>query len=182
MNVQTERFPPLLRNATLGRHWLLQMSQAAERHGISIQYCMAFCRHVLQSVESVAVTQVRASGDYRAGNELWACAALPRIHATKNTRHPHPNCLCLGRRNRMSTRLVICARYAPCVCSPLGVTSLFAFALGLAPSKDTFWSTADQPGNRWGDRTREPFSRLQVRPRFFEILLDSRAAALSVLL
>lgn len=26
---------------------------------------------------------------------------------------------------------------------------MFAYALGLAPSKDTFWTTAVQPGNRY---------------------------------
>eukprot|EP00966_Prymnesium_polylepis_P104480 2419785-Prymnesium_polylepis.1 len=117
MNVQTDRFGPLLQDAALGSRWLAQMGAAAARCGVSIQYCMSYCRHVLASVESAAVTQVRASGDYRAGNDLWA---------------------------------------------PLGVTGMLAYALGLAPSKDTFWSTADQPGNRWGEGTREPFSRLQA--------------------
>ena len=32
----------------------------------------AFSRHVLASVESQSYTQVRGSGDYRAGNDLWA--------------------------------------------------------------------------------------------------------------
>jgi hypothetical protein len=117
LNFQTERFPPLLRNATLGRQWMVQMGRAARKQGISIQLCMAHSRHVLQSVEMPSVTQVRGSGDYRAGNDLWA---------------------------------------------PLGVTGLFAFALGIAPSKDTFWSSRLQPGNKWGDRTQEPFSRLQA--------------------
>ena len=117
MDAQHDRFPPLLRSATLGRQWLTQMGDAAGKQGVSLQYCMAYCRHVMQSLESLAVTQVRASGDYRAGNDLWA---------------------------------------------PLGVTSLFAYALGLAPSKDTFWTTARQPGSRWGDRTAESAPALQA--------------------
>ena len=117
MNAQTERFPPLTTNATLGRDWMRQMGAAAGAQNVSIQLCMAYSRHVLQSVESDSMTQVRGSGDYRAGNDLWA---------------------------------------------PLGVTGLFAYSLGLAASKDTFWTTREQPGNRWGARTQEPFSRLQA--------------------
>ncbi len=32
----------------------------------------------------------------------------------------------------------------------IGVTSMFADALGLAPSKDVFWTTSHQPGNPYG--------------------------------
>ncbi|XP_046547807.1 uncharacterized protein LOC124257721 [Haliotis rubra] len=34
----------------------------------------------------------------------------------------------------------------------IGITSLFAYSMGLAPSKDTFWTTEIQPGNPY-DRT-----------------------------
>ena len=117
MNAQTERFPPLLTNATLGTAWMRQMGAAAVAQNVSIQLCMAYSRHVLASVESPSFSQVRGSGDYRAGNDLWA---------------------------------------------PLGVTGLFAYAVGLAPSKDTFWTTRVQPGNRWGPGTQEPFGALQA--------------------
>ena len=33
----------------------------------------------------------------------------------------------------------------------IGVSSIFADALGLAPFKDNFWTTTDQPGNPYGD-------------------------------
>ena len=48
--------------------------------------------------------------------------------------------------------------------SQLGTTSLFAYALGIAPSKDNYWSTADQPGSwkHYKDHPREPYSRLQA--------------------
>ncbi|KAK3789015.1 hypothetical protein RRG08_058193 [Elysia crispata] len=42
----------------------------------------------------------------------------------------------------------------------IGVTSHLANALGLAPSKDTFWTTGDQPGNTY-DKS-EPHPSLQV--------------------
>ena len=32
----------------------------------------------------------------------------------------------------------------------IGLTSIFAWALNLAPFKDTFWSSGTQPGNRYG--------------------------------
>ena len=92
LNWQTDHFAPLLHNASLGESWFRQMGDAAKRNGVSIQLCMAYSRHVMQSVVSPSFTQVRGSGDYRAGNDLWA---------------------------------------------PLGATGLFAYALGLAPSKVT---------------------------------------------
>lgn len=32
----------------------------------------------------------------------------------------------------------------------IGVSSLFAAAMGIAPFKDTFWTTEVQPGNPYG--------------------------------
>ena len=78
---------------------------------------MAWCRHILASVEVPAVTQARGSGDYRAGNMLW---------------------------------------------QRLGLTSLLLHAVGLGCSKDTFWTSAVQPGNKWGAGTVEPNARLQA--------------------
>ena len=54
----------LLTNLTLGRQWLLQMGAGAQQAGVSMQLCMAYPRHLLQSVEIAAVTQVRASDDH----------------------------------------------------------------------------------------------------------------------
>jgi len=60
-----------LESATLARQWLLQMGNGAEKNGLTVQYCMSWCRHMLQSVEIQAVTQARASGDYHPGNDQW---------------------------------------------------------------------------------------------------------------
>lgn len=117
MNFQHERLPVLTRSATAARRWLVEMGAAAADANVSIQFCMAYVRHVLQSVESVAVSQARGSGDYRAGNDQWR---------------------------------------------PLGLTSLLLYAVGLAVSKDNFWSTRVQRGSKWGDGTVEPFSALQA--------------------
>eukprot|EP01012_Entosiphon_sulcatum_P028632 TRINITY_DN3468_c0_g1_i1.p1 TRINITY_DN3468_c0_g1~~TRINITY_DN3468_c0_g1_i1.p1 ORF type:complete len:750 (+),score=126.46 TRINITY_DN3468_c0_g1_i1:23-2251(+) len=104
----------LLESATLGRDWLMQMGTAAAKYNVAIQYCMAWPRHILQSLELPAVTNARASGDYmQARSSQWQ----------------------------------------------IGVSSLFAIAVGLAPSKDNYWSRAQQPGNPYNSH--EPYSPLQ---------------------
>jgi len=118
LDVQFDKFLPLTNSATLGRTWLMQMGTAAANNGISIQYCMSHCRHMLASVEIPAVTQARASGDYAQSRyDQW---------------------------------------------SQLGTTAMFAYALGVAPSKDNYWSTSIQKGNKWGDSSTEQHSRLQA--------------------
>ncbi|XP_041369520.1 uncharacterized protein LOC121383515 [Gigantopelta aegis] len=42
----------------------------------------------------------------------------------------------------------------------IGVASLFADAMGIAPFKDTFWTTKDQPGNKYN--LKEPYAELQL--------------------
>lgn len=54
------------------RTWLLQMGHAAQNAGLNIQYCMSWPRHVLQTLEIPAVSQVRASDDYIVQNNQWA--------------------------------------------------------------------------------------------------------------
>ena len=44
---------------------------------------------------------------------------------------------------------------------PLGTTAMFAYAIGLAPSKDSYWTTPVQPGNHWSDDTTETRNRLE---------------------
>ena len=54
----------LLRSATLGRQWLMQMDKGVHEYGLGLQLCMAWPRHVLQSLEMPSVTQGRGSPDY----------------------------------------------------------------------------------------------------------------------
>ena len=105
-------------NATAARIWLEQMASAAQRNGLTIQYCMSHCRHIMQSIELPAVTNARASGDYHPGNDQW---------------------------------------------SPLGVTGIFAWAVGIAPTKDNFWTTDVQSGSAYSDHAtmKEPYNRMQ---------------------
>ena len=72
-----DKFLPLTTSATLGRTWLLQMGTAAANNGISIQYCMSHCRHMLASVEIPAVTHV----DYSARIQTVHQDTNPRYHA-----------------------------------------------------------------------------------------------------
>ncbi|CAG5110825.1 Oidioi.mRNA.OKI2018_I69.chr2.g5182.t1.cds [Oikopleura dioica] len=115
MGVATSKLPVLEKDLSIGkkqdenktfgkfleRNWLLQMSQAAEANGISILYCMAFSRHMLQSVELQNVVSIRSSGDYEPGNRQW----------------------------------------------DISISAIYTHALGLAPFKDTFWTTPKQPGH-----------------------------------
>jgi hypothetical protein len=64
LDVYTDRVLALSSNATLGRTWLKQMGDSAERHGVTVQYCMAYPRHLLQSVEIPVVTHARVTDDY----------------------------------------------------------------------------------------------------------------------
>lgn len=102
-------------SATLGRQWLMQMGTAASRNSLTVQYCMSWTRHMMQSVEIQAVTQARASGDYHPGSDQWR---------------------------------------------PLGLSSIFAHAIAIKPTKDNFWSTAGEKG-RYGNDI-EKYNRLHA--------------------
>ena len=128
----------LTRSATLGDTWLDQIGSAADAHGLSVQFCMAYPRHVLASAGLPAVTQARGG----------ACAPAPFL-----SRGDDSPVLSAARITPAPSFLPVQARasadYQPGAYeqwAPLGITSLFAYALGLAPSKDSYWSTSDQPG------------------------------------
>lgn len=55
----------------LGEVWLNSMGEAAMEVGVTIQYCMPWTRHILQSLSNPAVTQIRVSDDYQPGNGQW---------------------------------------------------------------------------------------------------------------
>ena len=103
-------------NVTAAHSWLMAMNNAAVNLGITIQYCMPLPNFMLHSTLTQAVTNARASGDYRAG--------------------------------RMQTNV--------------GQSSLLYWALGVAPSKDTWWSSEFQPGNPQYGGAHEPNYILQA--------------------
>jgi len=61
-----------LQTVDVARMWLIQMGTAAKKNDMHVQYCMSWPRHVLQSLEIDAVSQIRASDDYWPNNENWA--------------------------------------------------------------------------------------------------------------
>ncbi|KAH9500569.1 hypothetical protein Btru_072292 [Bulinus truncatus] len=114
LNWETDQNVAMLTDVHLGRRWLTQMGLGAQKFtDIEIQYCMAYSRHILQSLEIDTVTQARASHDYQPGGRQW----------------------------------------------DIGITSMFVHAVGLAPSKDTFWTSERQPGSPYGHNV-EKFARL----------------------
>lgn len=71
LDVEYDQMQYLNTHPTAARTWLLQMGNAAANNGLTVQYCMSHCRHIMQSVEIPAVTNARASGDYHAGGDQW---------------------------------------------------------------------------------------------------------------
>ena len=116
-----ENTKALQRTPGLARRWLKAMNEGAERAGVTIQYCMALPRHILQSAVMTRVTHIRASHDYgqsRADDtEQW---------------------------------------------SLMGFTNALIWSLGALPFKDTFWTSARNAGNVWGDDATELDSELQA--------------------
>ena len=47
----------------------MQMDRGVHEHGLGLQLCMAWPRHVLQSLEMPSVSQGRASSDYSVKSE-----------------------------------------------------------------------------------------------------------------
>ena len=116
----------MLKDVNLGRNWLLEMGQGAASNGLTIQYCMPYIRHLIQSLEVPQTTQARASDDY-----VVAPYDDPEVY----DKHPNWN---------------------------IGAQSMMISALGLAPSKDGFWTTSSQPGNPYGDEKYEPCPRIHA--------------------
>ena len=106
----------LVNNTYFGNEWLSQIGKAAEKYDINVQLCMNYPRHLLSSVESITMTQARASGDYKPGIDQWM----------------------------------------------IGISGLFLSSIGLAPSKDNYWTMPTiQPGPYGNQYTNEPYNRLQ---------------------
>ena len=71
LDVEYEGLKELRNKLFLGRTWLREMGEAAQELGLTIQYCMPWPQHIMQSLEMPAVTQVRVSDDYKPGNLQW---------------------------------------------------------------------------------------------------------------
>ncbi|XP_046547869.1 uncharacterized protein LOC124257772 [Haliotis rubra] len=71
LNEEFEQIQKLLTDIDLGRQWLTQMGNGAAKNGLTIQYCMSYPRHMLQSLEIPVVTQARVSHDNRPDTDNW---------------------------------------------------------------------------------------------------------------
>ena len=60
LDYQIELIQPVQSDLFLGERWLKQMGLAADRHQLTLQYCMALPRHVLAALEIPAVTHVNS--------------------------------------------------------------------------------------------------------------------------
>ena len=56
-----------LQNATMATTWLQQMDRATTKHGVSIQFCMAYSRFALQAASLASVSKIRVGDDYGPG-------------------------------------------------------------------------------------------------------------------
>ena len=92
-------------NVVLARQWMLAMDRAAVAAGMTIQLCMQFSRHVLQSLEMTAVTNARASTDYHASPD-----------PTCKYGSPNPTCT---QYNVFLTGLIYCPRRPGAIKRPL---------------------------------------------------------------
>jgi len=71
---QYDIVPALRRNATLADNWLRSMASAAQRHNLTIQYCMPYPRDYIASTKHAVVTTIRATDDYKPNNANWRIA------------------------------------------------------------------------------------------------------------
>jgi hypothetical protein len=67
---QTVGFIPTYTDIHIGHQWLTSMSEAAEKLGINIQYCMGLSCHILHALQVPRVTHARVSGDYAGHLEI----------------------------------------------------------------------------------------------------------------
>ena len=65
MNAEFNKMDITVSNVTIGRQWLRQMGKAAQKNGLTIQYCMSPSRHILESLEIPVVTQVSTKYKYK---------------------------------------------------------------------------------------------------------------------
>eukprot|EP01090_Pellita_catalonica_P002759 TRINITY_DN12359_c0_g1_i1.p1 TRINITY_DN12359_c0_g1~~TRINITY_DN12359_c0_g1_i1.p1 ORF type:complete len:705 (+),score=113.09 TRINITY_DN12359_c0_g1_i1:109-2115(+) len=67
-------------NFTNGARWLNAMGSAAQRLGLTVQYCMPLPLHLMQSTQIQSVTNARATTDYQPGNDQWQIGYSSLLH------------------------------------------------------------------------------------------------------
>jgi hypothetical protein len=75
------KFRPNTKGAA--KNWLTAMASAAEQTNITVQYCMALPRHILQSASFPRVSHARATHDYgqskKGNSEQWSKLGVTSI-------------------------------------------------------------------------------------------------------
>jgi hypothetical protein len=107
------------------------MGAGAEAAGVSVQLCMAYPRHALQSVEMPTATQIRASDDHMPGVDSWT---------QWNMGYSSMLAWAVG----LACVVLFCARPPPPPPIPPPHPPFSPFPR--RPFKDNYWSTPLQPG------------------------------------
>ena len=152
-----------LESATLSREWLLQMGNAAQANDLFIQYCMAYSR----CVTGFSTQLLRSFDQFCIGRFRFALASveIPAVDQIRvsddyyvDLTHDHPR---------------------P-VNAFIGTSSMLAAALGLAPSKDVFWSSSFEPGypSKYSPHDPVHFPKVQHSFQFLLIFFPSTFAYL----
>ena len=147
-----------LQNATMATTWLQQMDRATTKHGVSIQFCMAYSRFALQAASLASVSKIRVGDDYGPG-QTDGCL-YPRVKILCRTlfRIERAALHSYGSGGSFPLRALRLSADRYCVYY-IGTSSLFAWSLGMAPVKDTWWSTENQPNSPWKG-AKEPYSEM----------------------
>ncbi|KAK6165976.1 hypothetical protein SNE40_022775 [Patella caerulea] len=71
MYMNTDSINETVSDVISAKTWMMEMGNAARKNGLTIQYCMEYPRHVMQSLEIPVVTQARVMQDNVPGSVNW---------------------------------------------------------------------------------------------------------------
>ena len=154
-------------NATLGRDWLIQMGEGAAKSSVSIQYCMA-CVLVLRScvpkrtcrTRKTALKCIVSMESCRYPRMVMQTLEIPAVTQVRASCDYHPG-------NTDGCKAPYC-QYN------VGTSSLLAYATGLAPSKDNWWTSEHQPGGAFIFKMGRRFSQdARGKAHWFRAVLSS---------
>ena len=130
----------------LGRLWLRQMGLGAQMHGVTVSASTSTqrsslpphcCLTVPRPLLSLPVCRLQVMYCMPAPRHLLQSVEIPAVHQTRASDDYIPG------NTRYSNWHI-------------ALTSLLAWSLGLAPSKDDFWTTSQQPGNPYNATEPDP--------------------------
>jgi hypothetical protein len=147
--------PYLRRTYGAANKWLSAMNTAAIERHMAVQICMALPSDAMASVQFDSMTNVRASTDYGINDDRGDSPVQPGGIFGDSNYNIGGSCVNVS---VLSALIVCCCVFASCITTERervrSARSLLAFALGLRPSKDIFWS--HRPSNCHGNHTDYP--------------------------